>query len=249
MPIIEITGMTLGAYGVGHLDDGRTVLVPKSAPGDVLDVAIGSERRDYVIGHISEMLQAGAHRREPPCPFSGRCGGCDWQQIEYSAQLEIKARLIADELNRALDCGLSPSGLIEPAPAELGYRSRVRFQIGPHGEIGFHETASNRLVEIDGCLVADTAIKLPWSLAAALAGRCREIEVVARGGEVQVLVAHLRKRPGAEEIKMARRIIEDDPSIRGVVLRSADAREIIGSAIVSMEIEAGLEIEIEADLF
>src|SRR5208337_1415672 len=176
MPQLEIETMTLGPFGVGHLD-GKTVMVPNVVIGDLVDVRMKSEHRDYSLAELERILRPGPGRRQPPCPFLPRCGGCDWQQISYPAQLELKARLIAGELSRAAGTVVSPENLIAPAPAEFGYRSRIRLKIGASGKLGFHELGSDRLVEIDRCLRSEEGIELDSAreLAAALGRRCREI--------------------------------------------------------------------------
>ncbi|MBF6561160.1 MAG: class I SAM-dependent RNA methyltransferase [Candidatus Binataceae bacterium] len=249
MPEVAITAMTFGPYAVGHLD-GKTVMVPHAAPGDRLDLAITAERRGHAIGRIARVIAPGPARRAAPCPFLPRCGGCDWQHLDYPAQAALKAELIAGEFRRALKIELDPRGLLAPAPAEFGYRSRVRFKTGPDGLVGFHAAGSNSIVAIDRCMVADDAIRVPAALAAALGRRCTEIEVVAdRGGEV--LVAHLDRAPGGGECARARRMIDGDDAarIRGVVLRGGGARTVAGDATIAIELEPGCTIEIDADLF
>src|SRR5882757_2813953 len=153
MPEIEITAMTFGPFGLGHLD-GKAVMVANAVAGDRLDVSIEAVRRDYSLGKVSAILRPSPDRRDAPCPFLPRCGGCDWQHINYAAQLRFKSEMIARELNHALDATLDPANLIEPAPAEFGYRSRIRLKTGPKGLLGFHEANSNAIVPIDSCLVA-----------------------------------------------------------------------------------------------
>ena len=125
MATVEISAMTLGPYGVGHLD-GRVVMIPNAVPGDLVKIAIESTRRGYAVGRIEEIVRAGGDRRVPPCPFLPRCGGCDWQQLSYPGQLAVKARLIVSEFSRVLGAELSADGLIEPASEEFGYRARAR---------------------------------------------------------------------------------------------------------------------------
>jgi 23S rRNA (uracil1939-C5)-methyltransferase len=247
MPVIEISAMTFGPYGVGHLD-GKAVMVAHAAPGDVVEVEMRENRRDYAIGELRKVLDAGPERRAPPCPYLPRCGGCDWQHLAYPAQLSWKASLVATTLNRALDLELDPSNLIEAAPEEFGYRARVRFKCGPHGVLGFRAFGSSELVEVDSCLVAEPGIAMPVHLARTLARKLDEIEVV-RAGERDVLVGYLKKAPGAEEIQRSRRVVEANPNVAGVILRSGDAREVIGDANVRIEVERGLWIEADADLF
>ena len=247
MPEIEINSMTFGPYGVGRID-GKSVMVAQAVPGDVLEVATISERRDYAIARIERIVRPGADRRETPCAYLPRCGGCDWQQIAYPAQVALKAQLIAAEFRHGLALELDPNGLVEAAPAEFEYRSRTRFKTAPGGRVGFHQAGSNAIVQIDRCMVAVTPDRMPTALAAALGRRCAEIEVVCdRGGEVQV--ATLAKAPGRAEVSRARQAMRADGAIRGIVLRGGGVREVVGDAKISFELEPACTIEIDADLF
>ena len=247
MPELEITAMTFGPYGLGRLG-GKAVMVPNCAPGDVLEVEIESERRDYTVARPVAVIRPGPERRTPPCPFLPRCGGCDWQQIAYPAQVRLKGEIIAAELGRALGVTLDAAGLVEPAPAEFGYRSRIRLKAGPGGTLGFRELGSNRIVEVDRCMVAAEGIRLPHRLAAALGRNLDEIEV-ARDRAREVLIAHLARAPGAVEVARARAVMEADREIAGVVMRGGRGREAIGDPAIAIELEPGLEITVDADLF
>ncbi len=247
MPEIEIDAMTLGPYGVGRID-GKSVMVPLAVSGDRLEVTVAAERRDYALARIDRIIRPGASRREPPCQYLPRCGGCDWQQIDYPAQVALKAQLIADEFRHVLGVELDSDGLVEAAPAEFAYRSRTRFKTAAGGRVGFHQAGSNAIVEVDRCMVAATPDRMPTALAAALGRRCGEIEVVSdRGGEVQL--ASLAKPPGNAEIARAQRVMRDDAAIRAIVLRGGGAREVVGDAKILFELETGCVIEIDADLF
>src|ERR1700726_1028618 len=246
MPEIEINTMTFGPYGLGRLD-GKSVMVPHAAPGDRLEVALKSERRDYAIARIDRIIRPGSTRRQPPCRFLPRCGGCDWQQIEYPAQVALKAELIAAEFRHVLGVELDSRGLVEAAPAEFAYRSRTRFKTNG-ASVGFPEAGSNSIVEIDRCIVAAAPDRIPVALATALGRRCTEIEVVSdRDGEVQV--ANLAKAPGNAEVSRAYQVMRGDSAIRGIVLRGGNQREVVGDAKMWFELEPDCMIEIDADLF
>jgi 23S rRNA (uracil1939-C5)-methyltransferase len=243
---IDVTAMTFGPYAVARLD-GLTVMAPNAAPGDRLEVAITSRRRELAFAKIERILEAGPDRRMPPCPYLPQCGGCDWQHLNYPAQLRAKAELIAAELRRA-NIDVDPVSLVEPAPAEFGYRSRIRMKVGRDGELGFYQLSSNALVEIDRCLVAAEGLRLPHAFASAIGRNLDEIEVVA-SGEREVLTAMMRKPPSAAELDRARRSIEQDASIQGIILKAGRAREVIGDPAVTISIEDGLELSVDADLF
>jgi 23S rRNA (uracil1939-C5)-methyltransferase len=245
MAQVEITAMTFGPFGVGRLE-GKAVMVPHAAPGDLLEVTVVQQRAGYLVARAERVLKAGAARRTPPCPYLPRCGGCDWQQIAYPEQTRFKAEVIAATLNHALGLELNPATLIEPAPAEFGYRARIRFKTGGGGRLGFYEAGSRRLVEVEHCLVAAAEIRMPREFAAEI--ECEEIEVVADRGR-EVLVAHLARPPGAAVLKRARQLVERDPRIAGAVLRAGRAREVVGEVSIAVALEPGLELEVEADVF
>jgi len=248
VPLVEITAMTFGPYGVGRVD-GKSVMVPHSVPGDLLDVTIESEHGGYAIGRIVRVVAPGAARRPPPCIFLPRCGGCDWQHIEYHEQLRLKAETVVHEFRHALGVELDAATLVEPAPSEFEYRSRVRLKVGRRGSIGLYESASNRMVEIDRCLVADCRLESAARLARALSRDLKEIEVVRQSEARQVLVAYLKKPAVAEQIRGVRRFLESDPSTAGIVLRADESRTVVGDAQLAIEIEPGVVLRSDADLF
>lgn len=245
---IEIDDMTMGPYGIGRLD-GKAILVANSAPGDLLRISINESHRDYSVAGLKSIVRTGPSRRSAPCVFLPRCGGCDWQQIAYPEQAAAKGRLIAAQLNRALGLELDPNGLVVPAPAEFGYRSRLRLKVKGN-RLGFFEAGSNRLVEVDRCLVAGEELSFePASrLARALAGRCEEIEIV-KAGDRQALVAYLRGPIQAADVKSADQTIAADSRIAGVVVRGGGNRVVSGDASVAIELEPGLLITADADAF
>ncbi|HYK65368.1 MAG TPA: class I SAM-dependent RNA methyltransferase [Patescibacteria group bacterium] len=244
---IEINAMTFGPFGVGRRE-GKAVMVPGSVPGDQLAVEIVSERRDYSLAQIRKVISASTDRRVAPCPYLPRCGGCDWQHIDYAAQVRFKGEVVARELGRALAIEIDPAGLVEPAPAEFAYRSRIRLRVGPRGVLGFNSAGSNAIVEIDSCMVAEAGIRMPRHLARSLGKRVEEIEVVHDTAR-EVQVAYLKKPPGAEDIRRAGNVLDSDRGLAGIVLRSGAHRTTVGDATIQIELEAGLSIEVDADLF
>src|SRR5260370_15083046 len=239
--------MMLGPFGVAGRG-GKGVMVPGGVGGDRLDVETVSERRDYAVAKIREIVRASADRRVAPCRYLPRCGGCDWQHIDYGAQVRFKGEVVARELGHALVIEIDPVGLVEPAPAEFGYRSRIRLRVGAKGVLGFYEAGSNTIVEIDSCMVAEAGIRMPLHLARSLGKRVDEIEVV-RDGAREVQVAHLKKPVSDEDLRRAQNVIESDTEIAGIVLRSGTHRATVGDTSVTIELEPRLSIDVDADLF
>jgi 23S rRNA (uracil1939-C5)-methyltransferase len=96
-------------------------------------------------------------RVEPPCPYFGSCGGCDFQQLTYEAQLAAKAEIIRDCLHRIARLENVPEIVVTPSPNEWRYRMRATWQIDHElRRVGYYERGSRRV-----CDVADCAVLLP----------------------------------------------------------------------------------------
>jgi 23S rRNA (uracil1939-C5)-methyltransferase len=169
--------MTFGRSAIARVD-GKVVILPAAVPGDLLEIELVADKRDYATGRIVRLLEPAPARRQPPCRYASKCGGCDWQQIDYESQLRLKAELIAAEFRHTLGMELDRQSLVERAPAQFGYRSRVRLKTGRDGAVGFYEPDTNSLVAVEECLVAGPAISAAAALARLLDRKCSEIEVV-----------------------------------------------------------------------
>lgn len=102
MPLIdgmEITDIAAEGNSIGRVGD-MVVFVPFGAPGDVADVKIDRKKKSYAEGHIVRMVSPSPVRVEPRCSHHGVCGGCRWQHLPYSLQLECKQRQVRDALER-----------------------------------------------------------------------------------------------------------------------------------------------------
>src|SRR5690606_20409096 len=80
--------------------EGKVIFIPGALPGERLRVRILQERKDYARAEIAGILAPSPMRVEPPCVLAGRCGGCDWQHLEYAEQLRQKRSMAADALRR-----------------------------------------------------------------------------------------------------------------------------------------------------
>jgi len=153
---VEIERILPGGIGLAHAE-GRTVFVPLAAPGDLLKVRIVRVRGKTVFASIAEVLGPSLVRVEPPCPYFGRCGGCDFQQLRYDAQLRAKSEMIKDCLYRIARIENPPEVSVVASPREWRYRARANWQLDPANRaVGYFERGTHEV-----CDVADCAVLVP----------------------------------------------------------------------------------------
>jgi 23S rRNA (uracil1939-C5)-methyltransferase len=153
---VEVERILPGGMGLAHAG-GKTVFVSLAAPGDRLRVRIDRRQGDLLFASIEEIVSPSPLRIEPPCPYFGRCGGCDFQQLTYEAQLAAKAEIIRDCLHRIARLEKVPDFVVNASPEEWRYRLRATWQIDEEQRtIGYYERGSRRV-----CDVADCAILQP----------------------------------------------------------------------------------------
>lgn len=98
---VAAEGKALAKVKMNPEDESEMVVfVPYGAPGDVADIKIDRRKRHFAEGHIERLIVPSCQRTVPRCPHFGTCGGCKWQHLPYSLQLECKSQVVEDALNR-----------------------------------------------------------------------------------------------------------------------------------------------------
>jgi len=152
---LTIEKLVYGGDGLTRLD-GKVVLVPYVLPGEVVRAEIDRLKNDLFRGKVLELITPSPSRVTPGCPYFLRCGGCQYQHIDYSVQVEQKRAILREVLQRV--------GKIE-VPGEIDvvsgdpwqYRNRIQLHID-RGQVGYFEHGSHKLCPIDHCPIASPAL-------------------------------------------------------------------------------------------
>ncbi|HVF29463.1 MAG TPA: class I SAM-dependent RNA methyltransferase [Pyrinomonadaceae bacterium] len=148
---VEIVKIVPGGYGLAF-GEKVTVFVALAAVGDRLEVRLREIKGRSAFAEIERIIEPGPQRIVPPCPYVGRCGGCDFQQMTYAAQLDAKVGIIRDNLHRIGKIDYQNEIHVVGSPKEFGYRLRAQWHIdGVRREIGYYERNSRNLVAIEHC--------------------------------------------------------------------------------------------------
>ncbi|MBE6416126.1 MAG: class I SAM-dependent RNA methyltransferase [Akkermansiaceae bacterium] len=155
---LTIDNLSNQGHGVGRVD-GWVVFVPYTLPGERVRARIYRNEKNCSMADLVEVLIPSPQRVQPLCPVYGYCGGCQYQHLEYQAQLEWKTAQVADLLR--LQAGLELP--VQPAiasPQIYGYRSKIT----PHfhkpkdakvGNIGFLRVGSrSEVCDVKQCPIA-----------------------------------------------------------------------------------------------
>lgn len=123
---LEIDRVAHGGQGVARVD-GFVVFVKGAIPGDTVRAIVTRKKKDFAEARVVEIILASQDRIKAPCPYFGYCGGCQWQHVIYTRQLEYKKALVEEAMTRT--GGLYGIPIHEPIGSEktFGYRNKMEF--------------------------------------------------------------------------------------------------------------------------
>ncbi len=159
---IQLTTLVYGGEALGRLPDGRAVFVPLALPGETVRVRLVEEKRRHARAELLEVLEPSPERITPRCAHFGLCGGCHYQNMPYSAQLEAKTAILRDQLERI--GRLREPHVLPAVPSSLpfNYRNYVQFHLTSQGRLGFHTIQGNALFNLDECHLPVETINTVW---------------------------------------------------------------------------------------
>jgi 23S rRNA (uracil1939-C5)-methyltransferase len=178
----------LAADGRGiAFHDGRTWFVQGALAGEQVDTRVLAAHGKVVEARTERVVVASSQRREPPCPYVDRCGGCTVQHLGHTDQLALKQRQLAEQLLKV--AGTEPQAWAPPLVSpEFGYRRRARVAVRWDSkqqrlDVGFRAAASQQIVAIDQCMVLVQPLQ---SIFQALPGALRALTTPQAIGHVEL---------------------------------------------------------------
>ena len=169
---LELQG---GAYGgrmvAREQEGGRVVFVQGGLPGETVRAELTLEKNRFAEARAIQVVVPSEGRETPPCVYFGEngynrgpvpsggalpgergpCGGCQYQQLDYAAQLALKRDIVADLMARQAHLPDLEVGEPVPSPSPWRYRNRARWIIDDEGRPCYHQSASERLLAVDHC--------------------------------------------------------------------------------------------------
>ena len=165
MTQVRILRLAAGGDGVGKLPDGRTIFVPRTAPGDLVELGPIREHKRFARGRVGRLLEPSPLRVEPRCPHYVRdeCGGCQLQHLQYDAQLVSRSGFVGDALRRLGKRDL-PDPPIVPASKIYDYRTKLTLHVSSDGRrMGLHPYGqADRVFDLKWCHITVPGLMEMW---------------------------------------------------------------------------------------
>jgi 23S rRNA (uracil1939-C5)-methyltransferase len=250
---LEIDSLSYGPYGIGRRG-GKAVMIPHTAPGDIVEAQITEARERYEIGQLIRVTKPSAVRQAPPCPYVPACGGCTWQHIEYATQLKAKRQSVEDALRRIGKLDGYDLRPIIPSSLECRYRRRIRLQISPSGKLGYYGAGSHRVVEIDSCLIADERLHGAMAVTERWLRGVRtsitEVEIVCGEGSGEIVVVAQSAGEFLQTDNAAcEAFVYEGRTAQGLILNGKSWRNTWGEVAITVRLTGGLALKVDADVF
>jgi len=107
--------------------DGKVIFISGAVPGDVADVLLVKNKKDWAEGRVLKIKQLSKERVDPFCKHFGICGGCKWQMLPYAKQLQYKQQEVEQNLRRIGKVDLPEIQPIIGGDDTVHYRNKVEF--------------------------------------------------------------------------------------------------------------------------
>jgi tRNA/tmRNA/rRNA uracil-C5-methylase (TrmA/RlmC/RlmD family) len=159
---LNIHDLAFGGEGVGRIEE-FVVFVPFVITGETVEAEITEVKKNFARAKLLRVITPSPARVAPECKYFGACGGCQYQHIEYAAQLGFKHKQIADLFERVGKISPEKISPVLPCPAPYGYRNRIMIRSqwnGPAKKLvmGFIGVNNKYVEDIEECKIAEPVL-------------------------------------------------------------------------------------------
>ncbi|MBC7795696.1 MAG: 23S rRNA (uracil(1939)-C(5))-methyltransferase RlmD [Pyrinomonadaceae bacterium] len=187
--VVTIERIVPNGFGIAFAEN-LTVFVSLAVVGDVLRVRVDKLKKNIAFASIIEIITPSQNRVSPKCVYFGVCGGCDFQQMNYAAQLQAKVDIIKDCLSRIGKIDWQKDIEIIASPREFEYRTRVNWK-RDESKFGYFKRDSHDICDVEICpILTEDLQKTLTDLRQddAISNSIREIKAVSSESQISILL-------------------------------------------------------------
>lgn len=228
----EITAFGADGEGIAK-PEGFTVFVPSAVKGDIAEILIVKEKKNFGYGKLLNVIKPSPLRIEPQCDVFGKCGGCSMQSVKYEAQLEYKKNKVQDALRRIGGFNDAVVSTVTGSDPCYHYRNKAQFPVVLTDEgvkAGFYAPHSHRVVVPKECslqdkrtnrvaeAVCDWATDNNISVYDEKSGSGNLRRICMRTGKDEAVLVLVGKKNLPCTESLVDKITEDFPFVKGIVV-------------------------------
>ena len=154
---VVLDRFSFGGETVGKMADGKVCFVRGGVPGEVVEVSVVCDKKNFSRGKLEKVTQSSPQRITPECPHFGKCPGCSYLQVPYEVELAAKAAQFNDFLNRGKAEKIVPQAPFG-APERFHWRNRIRLHSDGDGVFGYRMEDNVSLLPIRECRLASAPV-------------------------------------------------------------------------------------------
>jgi 23S rRNA (uracil1939-C5)-methyltransferase len=216
--------------------EGHTVFSRLVLPGERVEVEEFRRQKGVIHARPLRILEPSPERIEPPCPYFGRCGGCQYQHFSHTSQVAAKTEILRETLRRLGQVKWEGPIAIHTGPP-WNYRNQAQLKVGKGADgtpaLGFFEAESNRLIPIDACPILSPRLN---SIVAALRGptwvdvlaACSEVELFADDRDEKAMLTLAGNWNSTTSEALAQRCLAELPGVATVALVQDSGLRVFG---------------------
>ncbi|TDO96362.1 23S rRNA (uracil(1939)-C(5))-methyltransferase RlmD [Marinomonas balearica] len=196
-----VEGLTHDAKGVAR-DDGKVTFVEGALPGERVEAYVVKQGRRFDEAKVSKILEESADRVTPECEHYFQCGGCQFQHLTYTKQIDSKLEWLRGQFRK-----LNIGDIELLSNTSQQYRRRARLSVfSKEGkqQLGFRARNSKDIVNISQCLVLTKPLQVVFD---AFKERFNESTLASRIGHIELLDDNLST---SITIRLSRNVSDDD---------------------------------------
>ena len=217
-----------GGFCLSHTEDGQVVLLEGTIPEETVRASIRNTGKKLLQGVATEIVHPSKLRIPAPCTYYHKCGGCDFQHMNYACQLQGKYDIVRDLLlrNGHPDLRLTASEFLLPilaSPRLIGYRQRIRLQVDAQQRVGFYKRRSHNCVPVRNCPLAAPAINtcleelLQLRPFAKLLAQTDALEILLNPVNARIhIIIQFKRKPRPADRQSAREITQALPEVEDI---------------------------------
>ena len=166
---LKIEKLCFGGRGLARVE-GFAVFVERTVPGDEVRVRVFRKKKNHAEARVVELITPSPSRVVPPCPYSGFCGGCPWQFLDYEKQLSAKRAVVVEAMEHIGQLKAIRVNPVVPSKKRFQYRNKMEFSFSDRRwllpdelsrkdiprdfALGLHVPGTfHKVIDIDACLL------------------------------------------------------------------------------------------------